>query len=63
MKLYELIDELQKLADKGHSEDKVRLLYSDDNPLNGESTDIKGAFVIYMHPDSEFDGVYIDGTN
>ena len=33
MKLYELIDELQRLADKGHSEDEVRLLCADANPL------------------------------
>lgn len=63
MTVYELIDNLRELAEKGHIDDEVRLLCGDENPTKGDGRAIKGAYAIIMHADSEVNGVYIDGTN
>lgn len=59
MKVWELLSELQTLNDKGHSDDEVRILCNDANPLNNHGINVNGAFVIMNYPDSEINGVYI----
>lgn len=58
MKVYELIEQLLKLNQTA----EVRCLCCDDNPLNGDGIEIKGAYEIKGHSDKEINGVYIDGT-
>lgn len=58
MKVHELITALSKCDASA----EVRLLCCDDNPINGDGIEVKGAYEIKNHPDSEVNGVYIDGT-
>ena len=58
MKVYELIAELSKCS----ADAEVFALCCDDNPINGEGIEIKGAYEIKNHPDIKVNGVYIDGT-
>lgn len=62
MTLDKLIKQLTELSDKGFGGMEVTILCCDDNPINGESAPIKGAYAILGHPDKNVDGVYIDGT-
>ena len=62
MTVKKLIDKLLEISDAGFSDEEVKMLCCDDNPIQGEYVDINNVYLITRHGDKNVNGVYLDGT-